>query len=90
LYQLEINICALKQNDMSIQKFYSVMTTLWDQLALTELAKLSAFAPYITCKESQRLVQFLMALHSNFERLCGSIFHRNHLPFIDDLLMNCY
>jgi len=43
-YQLEIHIQALKQNDMSIQNFNSIMTTLWDQLALTEPADLSAFA----------------------------------------------
>jgi len=47
---------------------------------------LSAFAPYITCRESQGLVQFLMALRSDLESLCGSILHRNPLPFIDDVV----
>ena len=49
------------------------MTTLWDQLALTKPAELSVSAPYITCRESQCLVQFLMALCSDFESLHGSI-----------------
>ena len=35
-YQLENDIRALHQKNMSIQEFYPVMTDLWDQLALTE------------------------------------------------------
>ncbi|XP_073130006.1 uncharacterized protein [Henckelia pumila] len=42
-YQLEIDIRALQQKSMSIQKFYSAMTNLWDQLALTESLELQAF-----------------------------------------------
>jgi len=41
------------------------MTILWDQLALTE------HVSYVIHRESQRLIQFLMALHSNFESLHG-------------------
>jgi len=37
---------------MSIQDFYSVMTILWDQLALTKPTNLCVFAPYITRRES--------------------------------------
>jgi len=84
-YQLEIYIHTLKQNDMRIQDFYSVMTILWDQLALTEFAELSAFASYITCRESQHLVQFLMALRSDFESLYGLILHCSPIPFVDNV-----
>ena len=35
-YQLENDIRALHQKNMSIQKFYSAMTDLQDQLVLTE------------------------------------------------------
>jgi len=35
-YQLENDIRALHQKTTSIQEFYSAMTYLWDQLALTE------------------------------------------------------
>jgi len=38
---------------------------------VTELITLSAFASYINRREPQRLVQFLMALHSDFESLRG-------------------
>ena len=34
-YQLEDDIRAIHQKNMSIQEFYSAMTDLWDQLALT-------------------------------------------------------
>ncbi|GKC03110.1 gag-pol polyprotein [Tanacetum coccineum] len=40
-YQLETDIRALQHNDSSIQDFYSFMSALWDQLALTEPATLS-------------------------------------------------
>ncbi|KAK0601903.1 hypothetical protein LWI29_028637 [Acer saccharum] len=68
-YQLEYDIRALKQKSMSIQEFYSAMTDLWDQLALTESAELRAFTSYITRRDEQRLVQFLMALRDDFEGL---------------------
>ena len=55
---------------MSIQEFYSAMTDLWDQLALTESAELKACGAYIERREQQRLVQFL---RSDFEGLRGSI-----------------
>jgi hypothetical protein len=41
---------------MSIQEFYSTMTDLWDQLALTELAELKVCGAYIKRREQQRLV----------------------------------
>ena len=45
------------------------MTDLWDQLALIESNELKACDPYIAHREEQRLVQFLMALRSDFEGL---------------------
>jgi len=57
-YQLESDIRALEQKNMSIQEFYSAMTDLWDQLALTESEELRACAAYIAHREEQRLVQF--------------------------------
>ncbi|GKC76597.1 hypothetical protein Tco_1127371 [Tanacetum coccineum] len=84
-YQLETNIRALQQNDTSIQDFYSSMLALWDQLALIEPAELRSFDPYIKWRESQRLVQFLMALRQDFEGLRGSILHREPLPSVDSV-----
>jgi len=75
---------------MNIQEFYSVMTDLWDQLALTELAKLKASGAYLERREQQRLVQFLTALHSDFEGLRGSILHRSPLPFVDSVVSELF
>ncbi|TLX69530.1 hypothetical protein E9993_22940, partial [Labilibacter sediminis] len=85
-YQLEFDIRALQQNSLSVQEFYAAMSDLWDQLALTEPAELKAFKPYVDRRESQRLVQFLMALRSDFEGLRGSILHRNPLPTVDSVV----
>ncbi|XP_074373914.1 uncharacterized protein LOC141714284 [Apium graveolens] len=82
-YQLEMDIRALQQQNMSIQEFYFAMSSLWDQLALTEPAELTAVAAYVKIREEQRLVQFLMTLRSDFEPLRGSILHRTPLPSVD-------
>lgn len=85
-YQLEIDIRSLQQNELSIQEFYTAMSSLWDQLALTESAELRAFTAYIDRREAQRLVQFLMALRSDFEGLRGTILHRTPLPSVDSVV----
>ena len=71
---------------MSVQGFYSTMTDLWDQLAFTKLDELKACGFSIAHREEQRLVQFLMALHSDFEGLRGSILHRSPLPSIESIV----
>jgi len=82
-YQLENDIRALHQKNMSIQEFYSAMKNLYDQLALTESAELKTCGAYIERREQQRLVQFLTALRSDFEGLRGSILYRSPLPSIN-------
>ncbi|KAJ9539986.1 hypothetical protein OSB04_026492 [Centaurea solstitialis] len=62
------------------------MSDLWDQLALTESVELKAFKPYISRREEQRLVQFLMALRSDFEGLRGTILHRTPLPTVESVV----
>jgi hypothetical protein len=63
------------------------MTDLWDQLALTKSAKLKAYGAYIDRREQQRLIQFLTALHSDFEGLRGSILHRSPMSSVDQFAM---
>ena len=83
---MEIDTHALQQRNMSVQDFYSAMTDLWDQLALTESNELKACDAYIARKEEQRLVQFLMALRSDFEGLRGSILYCSPLQFVDSVV----
>ncbi|GKE09300.1 gag-pol polyprotein, partial [Tanacetum coccineum] len=49
-------------------------------------ATLSSFDPYIKRRESQRLVQFLMALRHDFEGLRSSILHREPLYSVDSVV----
>ena len=48
---LENDIRAIHQKNISIQEFYSTMTDLWDQLALTELTELKACGALIDCRK---------------------------------------
>ncbi|XP_023761615.1 uncharacterized protein LOC111910054 [Lactuca sativa] len=57
-----------------------------DRLALTESKELKDFQPYIARREEQRLVQFLMALRSDFEDLRGTILHHSPLPSVDSVV----
>ncbi|CAI8591130.1 unnamed protein product [Vicia faba] len=84
-YQLKSDIRALKQNNMTIQEFYSSMTNLWDQLAIIESAKLKVVKAYTDQREEQCLVQFLMVLRDDFEDLRGGILHHNPLPNVDSV-----
>ena len=85
-YQLESDIRAVQQQDMTVQEFYTTLTGLWDQLALTEPLSLQSNSDYILHREEQRLVQFLMALRSDFEGIRGNILHRNPHPPVDDVV----
>jgi hypothetical protein len=57
-------------------------------LALTESVKLKACGAYIERREQQRLVQFLTALHNDFEGLRGSILHHSPLPSVDSIAVS--
>ncbi|XP_073036801.1 uncharacterized protein [Primulina eburnea] len=80
------NFAKQYQLESDIRVLHSAMTNLWDQLALTESAELRAFEPYISRREAQRLVQFLMALRNDFEGLRGTILHRSPLPSVDSVV----
>ena len=55
-------------------------------IALTKSNELNACGAYIARREKQILVQFLMALRTDFEGLRGSILHRSPLPSIDSVV----
>ncbi|KAK2439836.1 hypothetical protein QL285_011314 [Trifolium repens] len=62
-YKLKSDVRDLKRNNMTIHKFYSAMTNLWDQLTLMESAELKVVKAYTFQREEQNLVQLLMALY---------------------------
>ena len=55
-------------------------------MALTKTNELKACGVYITRREEQILVQFLMTLLSDFEGLRGSILHHSPLPSVDSVV----
>ena len=73
--QLESNIRALDQKDISIQEFILpclIFGISWPSQNLQ------------SCQ--QRLVRFFMALCDDYEGLCGLILHRSPLPSIDSVI----
>lgn len=81
-YQLLTSLNQMRQSlGQSIQKFYSQISFLWDQLAF--------FEPQWICKENDalfevykdkiRLNQFFMALNDDFEEARGSLLYRKLL-----------
>ncbi|KAK2966536.1 hypothetical protein RJ640_002839 [Escallonia rubra] len=85
-YELENVIRGERQDDKSVQEFYNVMNGIWDQLDLMDPLELRKLAIYQKVREDQKLVQFLMALRTEFEPLRGSMLHRSPLPSVDKVL----
>ncbi|KAK3011674.1 hypothetical protein RJ639_010687 [Escallonia herrerae] len=79
-YELENVIRGERQDDKFVQEFYNVMNRIWDPLELKKLAI------YQKVCEEQKLVQFLTALHTEFEPLRGSMLHRSPSPSVDKVL----
>lgn len=46
-YELEMSIRTATQSDKSIQEFYNMMTSYWDQLAFLERSELQALDSYL-------------------------------------------
>ena len=55
-------------------------------MALIESIELKACGAYIARREHQRLIQFLTALHSDFEGLKCLILHRSSLSYVDSVV----
>ncbi|KAK2966733.1 hypothetical protein RJ640_000831 [Escallonia rubra] len=86
IYELENVIRGERQDDKSVQEFYNVMNGIWDQLDLMDPLELRKLAISQKVREEQKLVQFLMALRTEFEPLRGSMLHRSPLPSVDKVL----
>lgn len=61
------------------------MTSLWDQLVLMEpqFKSNEDTATFNTYREEIQLVQFLVALRSDFEHVCGLLLHRSPLLAVE-------
>nr|GEY49039.1 Gag-Pol polyprotein [Tanacetum cinerariifolium] len=56
------------------------------QLALAGPPQLSSFVFYVKRRDSQCLVQFLMALRHDFKGLRGSIMHHDPMSYVDNIV----
>src|SRR3954468_10955147 len=91
-YQLVQALQDAKQDDRSIQEFYSLLSGYWEELQTMEApipAIVASSAPgFILDLQRQRdrrnLFHFAMRLQPEFEALRGSLLHRSPLPSITD------
>ncbi|KAF7137487.1 hypothetical protein RHSIM_Rhsim07G0087400 [Rhododendron simsii] len=88
-YQLLSQLDRMRQEpEQSINGFLSQIYAIWDQISLSEPSWTSTtdaalFAAY---RDQQRLIQFLMALTTDFEPVRASLLHRNPLPTLDQAI----
>ncbi|KAF7153584.1 hypothetical protein RHSIM_Rhsim01G0194900 [Rhododendron simsii] len=88
-YQLLSQLDRMRQEPgQSINSFLSQIYAIWDQISLSEPSWTSTtdaalFAAY---RDQQRLIQFLMALTTDFEPARASLLHRNPLPTLDQAI----
>ncbi|XP_068640145.1 uncharacterized protein [Aristolochia californica] len=79
-YQIETELRSAKQGNRTIQEFYSFMTPLWDQLYMMDPPSFRKLPEYTRACDDRKLTDFLMAFHSDFELIRGSMIHRAPLP----------
>lgn len=88
-YQLLSQLDRMRQEPgQSINGFLSQIYAVWDQISLSEPSWTSTtdaalFADY---RDQQRLIQFLMALTTDFEPVRASLLHRTPLPTLDQAI----
>lgn len=74
-------ISAAKRSEYLRILFYDVWYL--GLVATHEAVSFYSNAENLACQERQRLVQFLMALRDDFERLRGTILHHHPYPSVD-------
>ncbi|KAF8378298.1 hypothetical protein HHK36_029637 [Tetracentron sinense] len=87
LYQIEYELSKLEQGTMSIQEFYSKLTSLWNEVQLMD-PEIPTTAVEIVNKlrDRSRLMQFLYKLRADFERTRAAIMNRPTLPSLESAL----
>src|SRR3954468_20584011 len=93
-YQLVQALQDAKQNDHSIQEFYSLLSGYWEELYIMETpipeTVITSAPEFVLALEKQRdrrnLFHFAMRLRPEFESLRGSILHRSPLPSLTEAI----
>lgn len=85
VFQLELEIAYYKQDNLSIQEYYSGFLNLWTEhssLIHADVPKNSLAAIQAVYNTSNR-DQFLMKLRPEFEVVIGALLNRNPIPSLD-------
>ncbi|KAK3014566.1 hypothetical protein RJ639_010180 [Escallonia herrerae] len=88
-YQLHNSLHWMKQEPgQSINRFFSQMHGIWDQLELSEPSWTCSedSAHFIVYRDRFRLIQFLMSLTYAYESVRSSVVHQSTLPTLDNFV----
>jgi hypothetical protein len=88
-YQLSIEQCQIRQDpDQSINDFFARLQFIWDQLDLVDPSwdTPNDAMKYATHRDQMCLYQFHMALHDDYEPVCGKLLHQIPTPSLDAAL----
>lgn len=88
-YQLHETLHTMKQvSGQFVNEFLSSMQVVWDQLAISEPAwECSKDAEnFVMYRDKLRVMQFLMALHSDCEPVRASLLHRETFPKLESVV----
>lgn len=88
--EIEWEIKKTEQGNDSIHDFYVKMTGLWDQEALMELQFVCATDPitFELYRQETQLVQYQLALQSDFEHVCRLLLHQSPFPELTVIFLN--
>jgi len=92
-YQLFEKLSPMKQSSgQSINDFLSHMHIVWDHLALSkpQWESHKDAEKFFVYHDNMRVMQFLMALHTDYEPIRASLLHREKFPKLEMLLLNFY
>ncbi|PKI79314.1 hypothetical protein CRG98_000259, partial [Punica granatum] len=83
IYQLKSDISLYKQGGKTVQRYYSGIKTLWDELEnyIESLGcSCNAAARYVAQREKEKIYQFLMGLDDEFRSVRSDILRIEPLP----------
>jgi len=92
-YQLFEKLSHMKQSSgQSVNDFLSHMHTVWDQLALSEpqWENHKDAEKFFVYRDNMRVMQFLMALHTDYELIRASLLHREKFPKLESVVAELF
>lgn len=91
IYNLDQDVCTLRQGNMSLSNYYTKMVTLWEQQACTKNlvenggCRCTQVLNFLDDHETTRIVQFLMGLNDDFANSRSQILNMKPRPTLSDM-----